>query len=113
MRNTLDAVFVPLMAIPSIKLDRCAICGRRAPLNQHHIVRRGAGKLFDENGKELEKPTITLCGFGNHLPYCHALAHHQRLHFRATDGQLEYLISKEPMKYIKALSEDGWRRVRC
>lgn len=112
MKNTLDELLVPLMHCQSIHLNHCAICGRYSPLNQHHIVRRSAGKLFDEAGKELEKPTITLCGFGNHLPYCHGLAHHMRLHFRANKrGKIEYLITREPMKYAKALSLDGWREV--
>lgn len=113
MRSTLDVLFLPLMQVQSIKLDHCAICGRRNPLNQHHIVRRGAGKLF-RDGREQEKPTITLCGVGNHLPYCHGLAHHQRLHFRADKAHnLEYLITPTPTKYLKALGMDGWRRVRC
>lgn len=112
MRSTLDVLFLPLMEVPSIRLDHCAICGRTQPLEQHHIVRRSAGKVF-ENGKEKPKPTITLCGFGNNLPYCHGLAHHHRLHFRANNHALEYLITREPTKYLQALEMEGWRKVRC
>ena len=117
-----------------MRLDHCAICGRPMPLNQHHIVRRGAGTLY-RMGVEVPKPTITLCGFGNNLTdgdgryYCHGLAHHGMLHFRWVDdvptrptdqnehppcaGHLEYLRTPEPCGYATALESDGWRRVRC
>lgn len=112
------------MGKPSIKRDRCAVCGRAYPLDQHHIVRRGAGKLYDGTGREIEKPTITLCGFGNNLKdadgreYCHGLAHANRLHFRwvedethACAGHFEYILLDEPTPYLKALGLEGWRRV--
>lgn len=123
------------MKAPSIKAEHCKICGRFRPLEQHHIVRRGAGELFDENGRKMKKPTVTLCGFGNNLkdadgrPYCHGLAHHNKLHFRWIEGikecrtknvfhdrylhygHLEYLITKEPTDYLTALGMEGWRRV--
>ena len=51
--DTLPAILVPLMSAPSIRLDRCAVCGRYAPLNQHHMVRRGAGRLY-RAGVEVE-----------------------------------------------------------
>ena len=113
--NTLPLYLHPLMSAPSIRLPYCAVCGRYQPLEQHHIVRRGAGKLYDEAGKEVEKPTITLCGFGNNLQdtdgreYCHGLAHANRLHFRMENGQLEYIVLDTPTQYIKALDMDGWR----
>lgn len=128
--NTLPKILQPLMMAPSIKLGRCAVCGRSAPLEQHHIVRRGAGKLF-RYGHELKKPTITLCGFGNNLRdsygryLCHGLAHSNMLHFKwvpevkktgdsASDhfyqtGHLEYLVCDEPTKYDVALMLPGWR----
>ena len=132
--DTLPAILVPLMGAPSIRLDRCAVCGRPSPLNQHHIVRRGAGRLY-RAGVEVEKPTITLCGFGNNLldadgrPYCHGLAHEGRLHFRWTEfkgiddslghmpspwegGHWEYLLLDEGCDYLTALGMDGWRRLR-
>ena len=122
--TTLDHILIPLMDSPSIKRPCCAICGRRSPLEQHHIVRRSAGKLF-RKGVEVKKPTITLCGFGNNLGYCHGLAHANRLHFRwveeeinpklefrtETGGHLEYLITEEPISYINALDMEGWRQV--
>lgn len=134
--DTLPAILVPLMSAPSIRLDRCAVCGRPRPLNQHHIVRRGAGRLY-RFGREVEKPTITLCGFGNHLrdadghPYCHGLAHANMLHFRwvprdavgggfgryqreegGDGGHIEYLLLDEPASYAAALEMDGWRPLR-
>lgn len=130
--DTLPAVLVPLMSAPSIRLDRCAVCGRYAPLNQHHMVRRGAGRLY-RFGREVEKPTITLCGFGNHLrdadgrPYCHGLAHANMLHFRWVPykpgrsgewgaafggGRIEYLLLDEPTKYEDALEMPGWKPLR-
>lgn len=132
--DTLPALLVPLMRAPSVRLGHCAICGRPAPLNQHHMVRRGAGTLH-RGGVEVPKPTITLCGYGNNLRdadgryWCHGLAHHQMLHFRWVDdeptrptdqnehppcaGHLEYLRTAEPTDYQVALGMDGWRRVRC
>ena len=130
--GTLDRLYWPLMRSPSIKLDHCAICGRPAPLEQHHMVFRSAGELY-VNGVRRPHPCITVCGFGNCLQdadgryYCHGLAHHRMLHFRWVDakplppgtynnppqcgGHLEYLITKEPTKYADALEMDGWRRV--
>ena len=132
--STLAAELVPLMRAPSVTLDHCAICGRTRPLNQHHVVRRGAGALY-RGGVEVPKPTITLCGFGNNLRdadgryWCHGLAHHGMLHFRWVEdrpsrpathhehppcaGHLEYLRTNEPCSYAAALGSDGWRRVRC
>lgn len=84
-KTTLPQMWWPLMGRPSVTLPYCPVCGRSYPLEQHHPVRRGAGKLFDENGREVKKPSITLCGFGNNLldadgrPYCHGLAHEGRL----------------------------------
>lgn len=132
--STLDAALVPLMRAPSVRLDHCAICGRPGPLNQHHMVRRGAGALY-RGGVEVPKPTITLCGYGNNLRdadgryYCHGLAHHLMLHFRWVDdaptrpalatehppcaGHVEYIKTAEPTDYQTALGMEGWRRVRC
>ena len=67
----------------------------------------------------MEKPTITLCGFGNHLldpdgiPYCHGRAHHRMLHFRNDRGFLEYLEADEPVRYAAALEIGGWERLEC
>lgn len=127
------------MEAPSVRLGRCAVCGRYSPLEQHHMVRRGAGKLY-RAGVEVKKPTITLCGFGNNLadadgrPYCHGLAHANRLHFRwvrgempdpraalssdlgydalARGGHLEYILLDEPTSYADALGMGGWKPLR-
>lgn len=121
--DTLPEILKPLMEGCTVKLDHCAICSRTYPLNDHHVVRRGAGKLF-RDGHEIKKPTITLCGSGN-TSGCHGLAHHNRLHFRwvksnpsrsgervsGYGGHWEYLITDEPTKYQKALEMEGWQRI--
>lgn len=136
--TTLAPMWWPLMGRPSVRLPYCPVCGRTGPLEQHHPVRRGAGSLYDEHGREVAKPTITLCGFGSNLagadgrPYCHGLAHHNRLHFRWVEaeaslprgkrppgletysvagGHWEYLLADEPTGYLEALELDGWRRL--
>lgn len=130
-KSTLPEVYRPMMGKPSIILPHCAVCGRPAPLNQHHVVRRGAGSLYDESGREVAKPTVTLCGFGNNLSdadgrlYCHGLAHANRLHFRwrktqyragschdvVTGGHWEFLATDEPTDYMTALEMEGWSRL--
>lgn len=128
-KDTLPEIWKPLMQAPSVTLPYCAICGRTHPLNQHHMVRRSAGNLFHA-GVKMKKPTITLCGFGNNLsdadgrPYCHGLAHAQRLHFRWVEtrqktgewwgstvrgGHIEYAVFDEPTSYMKALKTGDWR----
>ena len=119
--TTLPAMYLPMMGKPSVRMARCAVCGRTWPLEQHHVVFRSAGKMFVE-GREIEKPTITLCGFGNNLQdadgreYCHGLAHHRRLYFRWVDdgaiacaGHWEYIRLDEACDYLTALRMDGWR----
>lgn len=119
--TTLPAMYQPMMGKPSVRMARCAVCGRTWPLEQHHVVFRSAGKMFVE-GREIEKPTITLCGFGNNLQdadgreYCHGLAHHRRLYFRWVDddaiacaGHWEYIHLDEACDYLTALRMDGWR----
>ena len=119
--TTLPAMYQPMMGKPSVRMARCAVCGRTWPLEQHHVVFRSAGKMFVE-GREIEKPTITLCGFGNNLQdadgreYCHGLAHHRRLYFRWVDdgaiacaGHCEYIRLDEACDYLTALRMDGWR----
>lgn len=114
-------MYQPMMGKPSVRMARCAVCGRTWPLEQHHVVFRSAGKMFVE-GREIEKPTITLCGFGNNLQdadgreYCHGLAYHRRLYFRWVDddaiacaGHWEYIRLDEACDYLTALRMDGWR----
>lgn len=114
LETTLDPILQPMMDGPTIKSDRCVICGAIHPLEQHHPVRRGAGQ-FVRDGKVVPKPTLTLCGHGNirgmgGRPCCHGLAHHNMLHFRfnlETD-QWEYARFSEPIKYLEALKADNW-----
>lgn len=132
-KSTLPEVYRPMMGKPSVTLPHCAVCGRPSPLNRHHVVRRGAGALYDEGGREVDKPTVTLCGFGNNLAdadgrlYCHGLAHANRLHFRWAEaerprgasgrfepergGHWEFLITDEPTDYMTALDMEGWSRL--
>lgn len=112
--GTVPRYLWPLMELRSTKSDRCEVCGRRSPLNQHHIVFRSQGKLYDADGNEIPKPTITLCGFGNNLRdvdgrfFCHGMAHHHMLHFRNNGGHREYLITDKPINEWDALKLDGW-----
>lgn len=115
--TTLDLMLQPLMEGPSIKADRCVVCGARHPLEQHHVVPRGAGQLF-EGGIAVPKPTLTLCGFGSNLGLsgrllCHGMAHHRMLHFRfdAERRRWQYLRTARPVKYARALDMDGWREL--
>jgi hypothetical protein len=119
--STLPAILVPLMDGESVETPFCAVCGRPWPLNRHHIVRRGAGRLY-RDGVEVPKPTIVLCGLGNNLadadgrPFCHGLAHANRLHFRwvasPEPGHWEYVVLREPTSYARALEMGGWRPLR-
>lgn len=113
--GTLPVYLWPLMELQSTRSDRCEVCGRVSPLNQHHIVFRSAGRLY-RDGVEVRKPTITLCGFGNNLRdsegryYCHGLAHHHMLHFRNNNGVRECMFTEKPMDEWAALHiGEGWR----
>lgn len=110
--DTVSALLRPMMGRPSVKADRCLVCGAASPLDQHHVVPRSAGKAYDETGRELRKPTVTLCGPGN-ASGCHGLAHSHRLHFRwaegkCNEGHWEFLLTPSPTKYQDALELDGW-----
>lgn len=115
MKNTLPLYLQPLMELPSTSSGFCVVCGRFSPIDRHHNPARSAGKMFDEKGKEIPKPTIELCGFGNNLydadgrMYCHGAAHHKLLHFRNVGGERYYLRTKEPTKDTEALKLDGWK----
>lgn len=119
--TTMAKIWQPLMEGCTVKKNRCCVCGRSEPLNDHHVVKRSAGNLY-KDGVKISKPTITLCGFGNNLQdsygrdYCHGLAHAGMLHFKwvksdkiAGCGHWEFLKTDEPVKYQKALEMDGWR----
>lgn len=112
--TTLPPLYRPLMDGPSIRLDECAVCHRRGPLNQHHVVFRSQGDFY-RDGVLVPKPTITLCGFGNNYSpqdrYCHGMAHHHLLHFRYV-GRWEFLITPEPTKYATALEMSGWMPIQ-
>lgn len=122
--TTLPPLLWPLMDGVSVDTPYCCVCGRSGvPLNRHHVVRRGAGKLY-KNGIEVPKPLLTLCGSGN-ASGCHGLAHQNRLHFRWVRGEYEfnhsrpqgaghweYLLLDEPTKYEAAVEMDGWRPLR-
>ena len=101
--DTLPEILRPLMEGPSIETPRCAVCGAPWPLNRHHIVRRGAGKLF-RDGREVPKPTVMLCGSGRAEQRCNRPA-------PPGSGHWEYLLLPEPTKYADALAMDGWGRL--
>lgn len=122
-KTTLPEIYHELMKAPSIRTPYCRVCGRPAN-NQHHLVWRSWGELFDEHGHKMKKPTITLCGSGT--TGCHGLAHQRRLHFRCVQkhvladkalgmfcysAYIEYLITDVPTKYQDALAMKGWKRL--
>lgn len=123
-KTTLPEMYHELMHAPSLILDHCAVCGRYPANNQHHMVRRNAGELYDR-GHKLPKPTITLCGSG--ATGCHGLAHQNILHFRWVtelkttedsagthfyqSGHIEYIKLDKPTDYLTALHMDGWKKL--
>lgn len=115
--DTIDELYRPMMGRPSVSLPYCATCGRAWPIEEHHAVFRSAGAMYDEDGEEVEKPTITLCGLGNNLKdadgryFCHGLAHARMLHFRWGDRGWEWLRTDAPTRYIDALEMDGWKEL--
>lgn len=90
---------IELMSATTIRGDRCIVCGRPASENHHLVYRSHGGK---------DGPTVPLCGFGN-TSGCHGAVHANRLHFRYMNGQLEYLLTDEPVKVDAARSMSGWR----
>lgn len=78
---TIDEVFLPMMGKPSITAPYCVVCGAsNVRLDQHHPVKRSAGKLVID-GREIKKPTLTLCR------KCHDLLHAQGLlYFKWVDA---------------------------
>lgn len=125
---TISELYKPMMGKPSIRSNRCVICGQPAT-NQHHVVKRSAGKWV-RDGIELKKPTMSLCGMGN-ASGCHGLAHAGRLHFRwavtrtvpksskeeglaaaLVGGHWEAKLTNQPCTYQQALAnEEGWHRI--
>lgn len=122
--TTVNALLLPMMGKPSVRFDppRCAVCGSSQWCENHHPVRRGAGKAYDQAGRELKKPTVMLC------KACHVKAHQNRLHFRWADysrerrygsgtyfetgGHWEFAEFSEPTRYQAALDSGDWRRLR-
>lgn len=109
LKDTLPLMWHDAMRGYEVRQRCCVVCGQTFPINQHHVPPRSAGKVF-VRGKELPKPTLTLCGSGN-TSGCHGKAHHGLLHFRFTD-RWEYLELDEPADRLSALEMDGWRPIR-
>lgn len=107
--STMPEIYRPLMDGPSIVVPWCVVCGRSDHVERHHYVWRSWGQLYGADGRPMEKPVVTLCGFGN-TSGCHGRAHRRELHFRVVDGELEY-IQTPPCSYAEALEMDGWRRI--
>lgn len=108
-KTTMEQWLWPLMKGTTVKLSCCPICGKPAT-NMHHIVRRGDGELFGNDGRPRTKPKISLCGSGT--TGCHGLAHQLKLHFRWKDGAWEYLKTDEPVGRAEALELSGWKAIR-
>ena len=79
-KSTMNLDKRKLLGAPDLALDCCAVCGRKWPLNNHHVIFRSAGNVFDEDGKALRKPVVTLCGSGN-ASGCHKKAHDHSIEF--------------------------------
>lgn len=65
---TVDEVFKPMMGKPSVYASYCVVCGSTENLEQHHPVKRSEGKWI-RDGREVRKPTLTLCR------KCHSKVH--------------------------------------
>ena len=80
---TVDEVFKPMMGKPSIYADHCVVCGSTEILEQHHPVKRSEGKWI-RDGREVRKPTLTLCR------KCHSKVHSHGgyLWFRWKDAKI-------------------------
>lgn len=136
LSGTMPVQYWPNMMGPSVRKTHCVCCGAALPNGgeQHHVVFRSHGELYNARGRKMEKPTLTLCGFGNSCG-CHGLAHSRRLHFRYVTKQMEhtfaeksigdsplwgstlgghweFLVTDEPTEYIDALELEGWQRIR-
>ena len=132
-KDTLPEIYRPLMKAPSVTAPHCVVCGATDGLNQHHVVWRSWGNLFDQWGRKAKKPTVTLCGAGN-ASGCHKKAHDRKLHFRYVEhdfmpprgsvnmngsvmvmgtkgGHLEFLET-DTTDYATALEERGWQHIK-
>ena len=80
---TVDEVFKPMMGKPSIYADYCVVCGSTEILEQHHPVKPSEGKWI-RDGREVRKPTLTLCR------KCHSKVHSHGgyLWFRWKDAKI-------------------------
>lgn len=113
-KSTMPMMWRDLMAAHDADNDEHECCVCRAlgmhvkATNRHHMVPRSVGKLFDDDMRELPKPTVRLCGMGNTCG-CHGKAHSGLLHFRFEDGKLEFLLPSAPIDRLTALALDGWR----
>lgn len=91
-----------LMDKPSVpRQPYCPVCGRAAPLTEHHIVARSQGGEYG--------PTVYLCGDG--VSGCHGLAEAEMLHFDYVELSDEwlYLLLDEPTKYEHTVLHKGWK----
>lgn len=59
--DTLPEYLRPLMDGVTVRTPYCAVCGRTYPLNQHHVVRRGAGKTDELWENEIAKKLVRKC----------------------------------------------------
>ena len=120
--DTLPEILRPLMEGPSIETPRCAVCGAPWPLNRHHIVRRGAGRLNLCSALTQRKCSRLACASPWQplpLPLPHSITvglgtsrpSRNSLPAPPGSGHWEYLLLPEPTKYADALAMDGWGRL--
>ena len=86
--------------------DCCSICGRK--MNENHHIIAGLGKL------KFLSPRVSVCGFGNNLPYCHGLLHHHHIHIRWNNEfeRYEYASFKEGVGMDFALIYGKWQELK-
>lgn len=85
---TIDECFKPMMGKPSVHAPYCVVCGSTENLEQHHPVKRSEGKWV-RDGREVRKPTLTLCR------KCHSKVHSHGgyLWFRWKDAKVGDWVS--------------------
>lgn len=99
-----------LMDRPSIPRNPwCPICGNAGPTTEHHIV----PKAQNPGWKKRPGPSIYPCGHGT--AGCHGKFEDKKLHLRWSEelDWWEVLELPRPMKYERALMQEGWQRLRA
>jgi len=109
-KSTLAHHYRSMAGKPDCISDHCVVCGATYPLNNHHVIWRSWGNLYND-GRKLRKPVLTLCGSGN-TGGCHKKAHDRHLHFRWNYEYEQFeFIETDETDYLMAQQMDGWKLV--